>query len=105
MQPRAIPSAASWPYCRCQRSSIHAGRLSIARLRPRDRVAIYFAQHRIDKSRGGAFVRLFHQLDAFGDRGVGGDAVEIAKLKDAHAERDADFVVELGLFAAGEEFD
>jgi len=30
------------------------------------------------------------------------DAVEIAQLKDAHAEGDPYFVVELGLFSAGE---
>ena len=33
---------------------------------------------------------------------MGRDAVEIAKLEDAHAEGDAHFVVELGLLAAGE---
>ena len=48
---------------------------------------------------------LLDELDAFGHRGVGRDAVEIAQLEDAHAEGDADDVVELGLFAAGEEFD
>ena len=45
------------------------------------------------------------QLDAFGHRGVRRDAIEIAQLKDAHAERDAHFVVELGLLAAGEDVD
>ena len=48
---------------------------------------------------------LLDQFDAFGHGGVGGDAVEIAQLEDAHAEGDAHDVVELGLLAAGEEFD
>ena len=47
---------------------------------------------------------LLDQFDALGHRGVRGNAVEIAQLKDAHAERDADFFVEL-LFAAGNVLD
>ena len=35
---------------------------------------------------------------------MGRNAVEIAQLKDAHAEGDPHFVVELGLLAAGEDF-
>ena len=48
---------------------------------------------------------LLDQVDAFGHRGVRGDPVQIAQLKDAHAQRNAHHVVELGLLAAGEEFD
>ena len=91
---------------RSQRSSIQAGMLSsVARVRPRDRLAIHLAQHRVDESGGGALVRLLDQFDALGDGGVRRDAVQIAQLEDAHAQGDADFVIELGLRAAGEEFD
>ena len=46
-----------------------------------------------------------HQFDTFGDGSVRRDAVQIAQLKDAHAERDPDFFVELGLLTAGEDVD
>ena len=45
---------------------------------------------------------LFDQFNALGDCGVRRDPVQVAQLKDAHAERDADLVVELELLAAGE---
>jgi len=48
---------------------------------------------------------LLHQFDAVGHGCMRRDAVEIAQLKDAHLQRDAYFVVEFGLLAAGEVFD
>jgi len=68
-------------------------------------VPIHFAQDRVDESGGRAFVGLLNQFDAVGDRGVGGDAVEIAQLEDAHAEGDAHFIIELGLLSTGEMLD
>ena len=62
-------------------------------------------------------MRALHQLHAFSNSGVGRDAIEIAKLIDAHAESDADFrvgwardtardqVIELGLIAEATQHD
>src|SRR5205085_6138356 len=63
---------------------------------------IHFAQHGIDESGGGTFLSALDQFDALGHRGVGRDTVEIAQLKDAHAEGDPYFVVKLGLLASRE---
>ena len=66
-------------------------------IRPTHRRAIHFAQHGIHEWRGGALVRAFDQFHAFGHGGVGGNAVQIAQLENAHAQGDANFEIELRL--------
>lgn len=84
---------------------------------PGDRRAIRFSQNRVDQACCRRSAKTLHQLDAFADGGVRRDAIEIAQLVDAHAERDADFglggtwnaagdqVIELGLVAKASEDD
>ena len=67
---------------------------------PRDGRAIHLPQHGIDEARGGALARALDEFHAGGHGGVRRDALQVAKLVDAHAQRDAHFGVEL-LPAAG----
>ena len=60
---------------------------------PGDGSAVDFAQHGIHEPSGGLLARAFHQFDAFADRGVRGDAVQVAELVHAHAQGDANLLV------------
>jgi len=70
---------------------------------PRDRRAIRLSQNRVHQACCRRSAKTLHQLDAFADRGVRGDPIEIAQLVNAHAERDADFEFRLTWDAAGDE--
>ena len=62
--------------------------------------SIHLPQHGIDEARGGALARPLDEFHAAGHGGVRRDALQITKLVDAHAQRDAHLGVEL-LPAAG----
>ena len=76
---------------------------------PRDVLAIRLSQNGVHQSGSGRFVSALYQLDAFAHRGMGWNAVQIAELIDAHAQRDEHFgigrtrnaasdqIIELGL--------
>ena len=84
---------------------------------PRHHGAVGFSQNGVDQSGGGRFVSALHQLDAFTDGGMRRDAIEIAKLINAHPQSDANFrvgrtrnaasdqIIELGLIAEASEDD
>ena len=93
---RAIATAASAPKCRfpAGQQPLRAGQLDFAR-RPGHRVAIRLAQQGVDESGGRGLVRPLHQFDAVVDGGVRRNALQVAKLVDAHAQRDAHFGIEL----------
>ena len=59
----------------------------------------------LTKPRGRALAGVFDQLYAFRHGGVSGNAFEIAQLKNAQAQRDTNFQIELGLRPPGEMVD
>jgi len=61
-------------------------------------------QNGIDEPRCGAFVGAFYQVDGIGHGGMRWNAIEMAKLVDSYAQRDADFDIQL-LAPAGEILD
>lgn len=67
-----------------------------------DGVAVNFTEDGVDEAGGGRVGAAFGKLDAFTDGGMGRNAVEEAELVDTEAEREADFGIESGGFAAGE---
>jgi hypothetical protein len=85
-------------------------------VRPRHQLAVGFSQNGIDQS-SRCFVSPLHQLHAFADSGMRRDAIQIAELINAHAQRDTDFgigrtrdaasdqIIELGLIAETPEDD
>ena len=91
-----MATAVSAPNAASQRASSHSGQdSSISRDGPRYGIAIDLAQQGVDESRGGGFVRALHQFDAVLDRGVRRNALQVANLVEAHAQRDAHLGIEL----------
>ena len=66
---------------------------------------MHFAQNRIDQTSRRALAREFDQFHTIPYRGVRGNPVEIAELKDAHAKREAYIQVKLSAAASGKKID
>ena len=86
-------------------------------IRPGHHLAIGFAQNRVNQAGGGRPAQALDQLDTLAHSGMRRNAIEIAKLINAHAQRDAYFefgrpwnpatdqIIELGLIAETSEDD
>ena len=84
---------------------------------PRHRLTIGFSQNCVDQACGGSFVNALYQFHAFPDGGMRRNAIEIAKLINAHAKSDLDVgigrardaasdqIIQLGLIAQASEDD
>ena len=62
---------------------------------PRDGLAVHFPQYGIYQPGSRCLAGALHQFDAFGNRGVRRNPVEIPELIDAHPQRDPDLVIQL----------